>query len=107
MAQEDKAKIGLIGLGTMGSALALNIAEKGFPIAVWNRRADVTRAFHAEAGELADRVIPTESYEELVAAIEERFGIAFDDMELREETFASVGSVVALIHAKQRGDTRT
>lgn len=69
MAQQDKAKIGLIGLGTMGSALALNIAEKGFPIAVWNRRADVTRAFHAEAGELADRVIPTESYEELVAAI--------------------------------------
>ena len=27
MAQEDKAKIGLIGLGTMGSALALNIAQ--------------------------------------------------------------------------------
>jgi len=44
---------------------------------------------------------------ELVAAIEERFGIAFDDMDLREETFASVGSVVALIHAKQRGGTRT
>jgi 6-phosphogluconate dehydrogenase len=32
-----KPTIGLIGLGTMGSTLALNIAENGFPIAVWNR----------------------------------------------------------------------
>ncbi|MCP1169145.1 NADP-dependent phosphogluconate dehydrogenase [Limimaricola sp. ASW11-118] len=53
----------------MGSALALNIAEKGFPIAVWNRKPGVTRAFHDEAGELAERVIPTETHEELVAAI--------------------------------------
>ncbi|MEF9602930.1 NAD(P)-binding domain-containing protein, partial [Paracoccus sp. PXZ] len=64
-----KAEIGLIGLGTMGAALALNIAEKGFPIAVWNRTAEVTRRFHAQAGALADRVIPTESLAELVAAI--------------------------------------
>ncbi|EYD72698.1 NADP-dependent phosphogluconate dehydrogenase [Limimaricola hongkongensis] len=69
MAQEDTAQIGLIGLGTMGSALALNIAEKGFPIAVWNRKTQVTRDFHDEAGELADKVIPTETHEELVAAI--------------------------------------
>ncbi|QRZ12812.1 NADP-dependent phosphogluconate dehydrogenase [Paracoccus methylovorus] len=64
-----KAQIGLIGLGTMGAALALNIAEKGFPIAVWNRTTAVTRRFQAEAGELADRVIPTESLADLVAAI--------------------------------------
>ena len=31
---EDKAKIGLIGLAVMGENLALNIEEKGFPIAV-------------------------------------------------------------------------
>ncbi len=53
----------------MGAALALNIAEKGFPIAVWNRTTEVTRRFHAEAGVLADRVIPTESLADLVAAI--------------------------------------
>ena len=45
--------IGLVGLGTMGAALALNIAEKGFPIAVFNRTTGVTRAFAAEAGPLA------------------------------------------------------
>ncbi|WP_017998817.1 NADP-dependent phosphogluconate dehydrogenase [Paracoccus sp. N5] len=65
-----QASIGLIGLGTMGAALALNIAEKGFPIAVWNRTTAVTRRFHAEAGALANRIIPTESLAELVAAIQ-------------------------------------
>jgi 6-phosphogluconate dehydrogenase len=34
---ESKSVIGLLGLGTMGQNLALNIAEKGFPISVWNR----------------------------------------------------------------------
>lgn len=63
------ARIGLIGLGTMGAMLALNIAEKGFPIAVWNRTTQVTRDFAAGAGELAPRIIPTESLEALVAAI--------------------------------------
>ncbi|HEX9857835.1 MAG TPA: NADP-dependent phosphogluconate dehydrogenase [Paracoccaceae bacterium] len=63
------AQIGLIGLGTMGAALALNIAEKGFPVAVWNRTTEVTRRFHAEAGALAGRIVPTETLEALVAAI--------------------------------------
>ena len=65
----EQARIGLIGLGTMGSALALNIAEKGFPIAVWNRTTQVTRDFAAGAGELAPRIVPTESLADLVAAI--------------------------------------
>ena len=62
-------RIGLIGLGTMGAMLALNIAEKGFPIAVWNRTTQVTRDFAAGAGELSARIVPTESLEALVAAI--------------------------------------
>lgn len=65
------SEIGLIGLGTMGAALALNIAEKGFDIAVWNRTTSVTHDFHAKAGALADRITPTESLEALVQAIAE------------------------------------
>eukprot|EP00743_Colponemidia_sp_Colp-15_P001128 GILK01001240.1.p1 GENE.GILK01001240.1~~GILK01001240.1.p1 ORF type:complete len:493 (+),score=93.86 GILK01001240.1:49-1479(+) len=34
---EAKSVIGLVGLATMGQNLALNIAEKGFKISVWNR----------------------------------------------------------------------
>lgn len=33
----SKSKVGLVGLAVMGQNLALNIAEKGFPISVWNR----------------------------------------------------------------------
>ena len=66
----QRAEIGLIGLGTMGAALALNIAEKGFRIAVFNRTTTVTRAFHAGAGPLAPQIVPTESLADLVAAIE-------------------------------------
>ena len=63
------ADIGLVGLGTMGAALSLNIAEKGFPIAVFNRTAGVAEKFVAEAGELAPVITATDSLEALVAAI--------------------------------------
>ena len=66
MAQAD---IGLIGLGVMGSNLALNIAEKGHAIAVYNRTTAKTGTFFESAGELRERVLPCNSLEELVAAI--------------------------------------
>ncbi|WP_127900713.1 NADP-dependent phosphogluconate dehydrogenase [Solirhodobacter olei] len=67
----SEAEIGLIGLGTMGANLALNIAEKGFGIAVWNRTAETTHAFYAAAGasKLAEKIVPTETLEAFVAAI--------------------------------------
>ncbi|MBD8876946.1 NADP-dependent phosphogluconate dehydrogenase [Roseibium polysiphoniae] len=63
------AEIGLIGLGTMGGNLALNIAENGFSIAVFNRTADKADSFHASAGALADKIVPTKTLEDFVAAI--------------------------------------
>ena len=65
----EHADIGLIGLGTMGSALALNIAEKGFTVAVWNRTTSRTAEFVEDAGTLAPMVYPTESLEDLVASL--------------------------------------
>jgi 6-phosphogluconate dehydrogenase len=60
------AQIGLIGLGTMGAALASNIADKGFDIAVWNRTRSVTHDFAKNAGDLAPKITPTDSLEDLV-----------------------------------------
>ena len=40
-------KVGLVGLAVMGENLALNIEEKGFPIAVFNRSVDKVDAFVA------------------------------------------------------------
>ena len=65
----DTSRIGLIGLGTMGAALAANIAEKGFDIAVFNRTTQKTRDFAKGAGDLAPRITPCETLEELVAAL--------------------------------------
>ncbi|MEO0903614.1 MAG: NAD(P)-binding domain-containing protein, partial [Pseudomonadota bacterium] len=63
------AEIGLIGLGTMGAALALNIADNGFDIAVWNRTGEKTTAFHKDAGDLAPRITPTQTLSEFVGAL--------------------------------------
>jgi 6-phosphogluconate dehydrogenase len=63
------AEIGLIGLGVMGANLALNIAEKGFSVAVFNRTVETTAQFHAASGALADRVIPCRTMAEFAMAI--------------------------------------
>ena len=41
-------EIGVIGLGTMGRNLALNFADHGFPVAVYNRTAAKAREFMAQ-----------------------------------------------------------
>ena len=64
-----QADIGLIGLGVMGANLALNIAEKGFRIAVFNRTGATTTSFHAGAGVLASIIVPSQTLEEFVASI--------------------------------------
>lgn len=63
------AEIGLIGLGVMGSSLALNIAEKGHPIAVFNRTASRTGLFFEAAEGLRENIVPCTSLSDLVAAI--------------------------------------
>jgi 6-phosphogluconate dehydrogenase len=54
--QNTRAQIGVYGLGTMGSALALNLADHGFDVAVSNREADWIDNFLPEADGLAGTV---------------------------------------------------
>lgn len=63
------SEIGLIGLGTMGAMLSLNIAENGFPISVFNRTTARASEFKANAGELADKITACDSLDTLVASI--------------------------------------
>ena len=51
-----QANMGLIGTGTMGSALALNIAENGYDIAIWNLDLSAVDSLIASAGDLAPRL---------------------------------------------------
>jgi len=66
-------RIGLIGLGTMGRALTLNIAENAEPLAVYNRTTERTHEFMAQtrASEpaLAERILPAETLLEFVDSL--------------------------------------
>ena len=61
-----QANMGLIGTGTMGSALALNIAENGYDVAVWNLDLSAVDALIASAGDLAQRLVPCDKIVNLV-----------------------------------------
>ena len=65
----SQADIGVYGLGTMGSALALNLAENGFQVAVTNRETAWIADFVEEAGALGTSLIATQTLEGFVAAL--------------------------------------
>ena len=64
-----QSQIGVYGLGTMGSALALNMAESGFDVAVTNREVDWVAKFMNETGALRDRLHPHQSLESFVQGV--------------------------------------
>jgi 6-phosphogluconate dehydrogenase len=65
----DIASFGLIGVGTMGSALALNIAEKGHDIALYNLDPTTIDALIDRAGPLASRLTKTLDVKSLVESL--------------------------------------
>ena len=68
MTTQGTCDIGLIGLAVMGENLALNIASRGFRIAVFNRTASVTDAFTSGRGRQPN-VVGCHTLAELVAAL--------------------------------------
>ena len=65
----QKAQIGVYGLGTMGSALALNLADHGYRVAVTNREASWLGPFIDEAAGLAKLLITSETLADFVGSI--------------------------------------
>jgi 6-phosphogluconate dehydrogenase len=61
--------IGLIGLAVMGQNLALNIADHGFRISVFNRTASKTRAFVEAHPNTPGGLVGCETIEEFVASL--------------------------------------
>ena len=60
-----KADIGVVGLAVMGANIALNLADSGNNVAVYNRTKSVTDEFMA--GEAADKaIVPCSDLAELV-----------------------------------------
>src|SRR5437016_131001 len=69
MPQTAIADIGLIGLAVMGENLALNIADHGFKVAVFNRTTQVMREMVARNPNTPGGLVPCETTRDLVAAI--------------------------------------
>jgi 6-phosphogluconate dehydrogenase len=69
MATEKLADIGLIGLAVMGENLALNIADHGFRVAVYNRTTRVMKDFIAANPDTPGGLIGCATLPELLAAI--------------------------------------
>ncbi len=64
-----KADIGIIGMEVMGRSLALNIENKGYIVAVYNRTAEKTKAFVEGPGK-GKNIIPTYEIKDFVNALE-------------------------------------
>jgi len=63
-----QSQFGMIGLGVMGSNLALNVVDHGFRVAVWNREPEKTAQFCAEnAGK---PLVATRTLQEFVNELE-------------------------------------
>ncbi|MEM7065610.1 MAG: decarboxylating NADP(+)-dependent phosphogluconate dehydrogenase [Cyanobacteria bacterium P01_B01_bin.77] len=60
---------GVIGLAVMGENLALNVERNGFPISVYNRSPEKTKAFMADRA-TGKNVVAAYSLEEFVASLE-------------------------------------
>ncbi len=61
--------IGLIGLAVMGQNLALNIADHGFQISVFNRTTEKTDKFVADNPSTPGGVVGTQTLQEFVASL--------------------------------------
>src|SRR5438045_8376007 len=71
MAQQAVADIGLIGLAVMGENLALNIADHGYKVAVYNRTTEVMKKFIARENPPGG-LVGCETVKVLIAAIKRR-----------------------------------
>ncbi|MDR1931939.1 MAG: NADP-dependent phosphogluconate dehydrogenase, partial [Spirochaetales bacterium] len=67
---EKKADIGLIGLAVMGQNLVLNMNDKGFSVAVFNRTVSKVDEFLAEAGNGRSTILGAHSVQEFVSLLE-------------------------------------
>jgi len=78
-------RVGFVGLGTMGGAMAANVARAGFEVSAWNR----TPGRAAELGELGVRLVASPA--EVAAASEVVVTIVADTPDVEAVLFGEAG----------------
>jgi 6-phosphogluconate dehydrogenase len=69
MAEENSADVGLMGLAVMGQNLALNMADHGFEVAVFNRTSKVTKDFVDANPNTPGGLVACENLSDLLGAV--------------------------------------
>jgi 3-hydroxyisobutyrate dehydrogenase len=82
---EDRMRVGFVGLGTMGGAMAANVARAGFEVSAWNR----TPGRAAELGELGIRLAASPA--DVAAASEIVVTIVSDTPDVEAVLFGEAG----------------
>ncbi len=95
-------KVGFIGLGHLGRAIAKRLIEQGVSLVVWNRTLDKAKRFAEETGsEVA------ESPAELINRVDRVFVIVFDSQASEEVIFGENGLVRGEVKGKTIIDMTT
>ncbi len=68
MSEKTTSQFGMVGLGVMGANLALNVADHGFTVAVWNREWEKAQKFCADNPD--KKITAKQSLEEFVQQLE-------------------------------------
>ena len=68
---EGQADIGLIGMAVMGQNLVLNMNDKGFTVAVFNRTVSKVDDFVKGPGAGRDTILACHSLEEFMSALKQ------------------------------------
>jgi 3-hydroxyisobutyrate dehydrogenase-like beta-hydroxyacid dehydrogenase len=89
LAGEDFMKIGFIGLGRMGSAMATNLIEGGHQVTVFNRSIQKARALVELGARQASRIADACQGEVVITMLA-------DDQAVADTAFASDGIVASL-----------
>ena len=95
---KSKSDIGLIGLAVMGQNLALNIADHGFQISVYNRTVEKTAEFVAENPNTPGGLVGTKTPAEFVQSLAKPRKIVIL-VQAGKSTDAVIDSLVPLLEA--------
>lgn len=85
-------RVGVVGIGKMGSAIARNLLDRGYRVCVWNRSRGATDPL-AAAG-----AVPFEDVESLVAGVDATIAMLWDDGVARE---ISLGRIIPVARKGQ------
>lgn len=85
-----KPRVGLIGLGLMGSPMAKNLLKAGFPLTVWNRTGERAQKLGQEGARVAN------SPKEVAAEAEVLITIVSDPPALEQVVYGANGALSAL-----------